>query len=137
MLDVFVHAVVVYVVRSRLGPQQPIVAHVLPSKTMPVMAADHGIGQVEIFDHGLQFALVLFSHLASEDHGDLLGLSDRPVQVQQSLGEFVHRCPAMADEVVAILHLRKEETMLAPSLFAFLVRDERGERCQPLLTALP
>ena len=50
--------------------------------------------------------------------------------------ELVHSGAAMEDEVVAILHLREEETMLTPSVLALLVRDERGERCEPLLAAL-
>jgi hypothetical protein len=40
------------------------------------------------------------------------------------------------DEVVAILHLREEETMLAPRVFALSVGDERGESREPLLAAL-
>ncbi len=100
------------------------------------MAADHRIGQIEIFDHGLQLALVLLGHFAPEDHGDLLGLADGSVQIQQSLGEFIYRGAAMEDEVVAILHLREEQPMLTSSLFAFPVCNERGERREPLLAAL-
>ena len=33
---------------------------------------------------------------------------------QALLGEFFDRCPAMKDEVVAILHLREEQTMRLP-----------------------
>jgi hypothetical protein len=40
------------------------------------------MGQVQIFDHGLQFALVQFGHSASEDGRDLVGLSDVAIQVQ-------------------------------------------------------
>src|SRR5262244_998550 len=100
------------------------------------MTADHWVGQVEIFDHRLQFTLVLFGHFAPEDRSDLVGLPDVSIQIQQPLGDFIYRCPAMEDEVVAILHLRKEKTMLASGLLAFLVRNERGERCQPFLTTL-
>ena len=42
----------------------------------------------------------------------------------------------MEDEVVAILHLREEETMLTPSLLTFFVGEEWGEGGQPLLAAL-
>ena len=69
------------------------------------MAADHRIGQVEIFDHRLQFALILFGHSATEDGGDLLRLPDVAIQVQQPLGEFLHRGAAIEDQVIAILHL--------------------------------
>lgn len=132
----FVDAVIVYVVGSRLGPQEPIVAHVLFGKAVPVMTADHRIGQVEVFDDGLQFSLILFGHFAAEDGGDLVGLPDVPIQVQQSLGEFLKGGSTMEDQVVAVLHLSEEQAMLASSLFAFLVGDERRERGQPLLTAL-
>src|SRR5205823_11536932 len=75
------------------------------------MTADHRIGQVEIFDHGLQFTLVLLGHFAPEDHGDLLGLPGPrgypTIHVQEALSELVHRGAAMEDEVVAILHLRE------------------------------
>jgi len=134
--DVFVDAVVVYAVARRLGPQEPIVAHVLFGKAVPVMAADHRVGQVEIFDHRLQLALVLFGHFAAEDGGDLLGLPDVPIQVQQSLGEFLHGGATMEDQVVAILHLGEKQTMLTASVFAFLIGDEGSEGSQPFLTAL-
>src|SRR6516165_6754135 len=42
----------------------------------------------------------------------------------------------MEDQVIAVLHLREEQTMLAARLPAFLVGDERSERGQPLLAAL-
>lgn len=69
VLQVLVDAVVVYVVSGRLGSQQPIVADVLLGKSVPVVAADHGIGQVEIFDHRLQLPLVLPRHFAAENGG--------------------------------------------------------------------
>ena len=71
------------------------------------MAADHRIGQVEIFDHGWQLALVIFGHFAAADGGDLLGLPDVPIQVQQSLGELLNGGSTMEDQVVAVLHLRE------------------------------
>jgi hypothetical protein len=88
------------------------------------------------FDHRLQLAFVLFGHFAAEDHGDLFGLPDVPIQVQQPLGEFIHGGAAMKDQVVAILHLGEEQTMLTPSVFAFLVGDEGSEHCQPFLATL-
>ena len=75
---------------------------------MAVMTPDHRIGQVEIFDDSLEFAFVLLGHLAAEDDGDLLGLPDGAVQIQQPLGEFVDGGAAAEDEVVAELHLREE-----------------------------
>src|SRR6266705_4176466 len=99
---------------------------------MSVGGADYGVGQIEIFNDGLQLALVLFAYFAAEDGGDLLGLSDVSIQVQQPLGEFLYRCSTMEDQVVAILHLGEEQAMLAALLPTFPIGDERGECSQPL-----
>jgi hypothetical protein len=80
----------------------PVIAHVVFGEAVAVMTADHWVGKVEVFDHRLQFPLVLFGHFAAEDHGDLFGLSDGSVQIQQSFSEFVDRSPAMKDGVVAV-----------------------------------
>jgi hypothetical protein len=53
VLDIFFHAVVVHVVGGRLRPQQSIIADILLGKAVPIVAANHRIGQVEIFDHRL------------------------------------------------------------------------------------
>ena len=45
-------------------------ANVLLGEAVAVVTADDRIGKVEIFDHGLQLAFVLFGHFATEDHGD-------------------------------------------------------------------
>ncbi|MBO0737593.1 MAG: hypothetical protein J2P48_13640, partial [Alphaproteobacteria bacterium] len=50
--------------------------------------------------------------------------------------EFLHRCPAVEDQVVAILDLREERTMLAAGPPALRIGDERGERGEPFLAAL-
>lgn len=80
--DVLMDAVVVDVVGSRLRSQQAVVVDILLGKAVPVVAADHRVGQVEIFDHRLQFAFVLPGHFAAKDRGDLPGLPDVAVQVQ-------------------------------------------------------
>jgi len=55
-----------------------------------VVTANDRIGQVEIFDDGLQLALVVLGHLAPKDGGDFVGLSDIAIEVQQALGEVFH-----------------------------------------------
>jgi len=100
---------------GRLGSQQPVVAHILHGESVPIVAADHRIGQVEVFDHGLQFSLVFLGHLAAEDGGDLPGLSNIPVQAQQAASDLLHSCPARKDEIIAVLHLGKKQTMLQPA----------------------
>ena len=52
-----------------------------------------GLGSVEILDDGLKLSLVLPGDLAAEDRGDLLGLPDRTVGIQQSLAELIQCGP--------------------------------------------
>jgi hypothetical protein len=73
--------------------KKPVITHVLFGEAVAVMTADHWVGKVEVFDHRVRFPLVLFGHFAAEDHGDLLGLSDGSVQIQQSFSEFVEPQP--------------------------------------------
>jgi hypothetical protein len=43
----------------------------------------------------------LFGDLPAEDHGDLVGLADGPIGVQQAFSYSVQRGAAAEDEVVA------------------------------------
>jgi hypothetical protein len=45
------------------------------------VAADHRVGKIQVFDHGLELALVFLGDLASEDHGDFLRLADGSIRV--------------------------------------------------------
>ena len=65
------------------------------------MAADDRVGQVHVFDLGLQLAAVLPGDLAAEDDGDLVRLADRAVGVEQSLAQLVECGSPMKDQVVA------------------------------------
>ena len=136
VLDVLVDAVVSDVIGSRLGSQQPAVTDVLLGETMAVMAANHRIGKIEIFDDGLQPALVLLGHLAAEDRGDLLRLADGTVHVQQALSELVHGGAPEKDQVVSVFGLGEEEPVLAAGVTSFGGGEEGSERSQPLQTAL-
>ena len=55
---------------------------------------------------------MMFADPAPEDHGDLVGLPDCSIGVQQSFTEVVQRRTAMKDEVVAKLDLREKQAML-------------------------
>jgi len=59
VLDVLVDSIVSDIVGSGLGSQQPVVADVLLGEAVPVVTANNRVGKIEIFDHGLQLALVL------------------------------------------------------------------------------
>src|SRR6266567_3071700 len=72
---------------------------------------------------------------AAKDHGDLVGLTEGAVGVQESLAQGIEGNAAMENEIIAILNLSKEETMLTTGLFALFFREERSETIQPLPTA--
>ena len=131
----FVDAVVVDVVARRLGAQDEVIANVLLDEAVAVVAADHRVGQVHVFDLGLQLAAIMLADPAAEDHGDLVGLSDRAIGVEQALAEFVQRRAAPEDEVVAELDLREEQPMLAAGFLPLPGGKERREARQPFLAA--
>ena len=122
VLDSLVDAVVGHVVAGGLGPEDQVVAHVLLDKAVAVMAADHRVGQVHVFDLGLQLAAILFGDLATEDDSDLVRLADGPVGVEQAFAQFVERGAAMKDQIVAELDLREEQAVPAARLFCALLR---------------
>ena len=102
---------------------------------MGIVTANDGIGEIEVLELGLQFALVLLGHFPTKDESDFLGLSDGSVHVEQALGELVDGGAAEEDQVVAKLDLGKEESVLTAGLSSFLGGEEGSERCQPLLPA--
>lgn len=135
MLDSLVDAAVGDVVGGRLGPQDQVVAHVLLDEAVAVMTADDRVGQVHVFDLGLQLAAILLGDFAAEDDGDLVRLADRAVGVEQSLAQLVERGAPMKDQIVAEFDLREEEPMLAARLSAFAFAEERGEAGEPFVAA--
>ena len=72
-------------VGGRLGPQDQVVTHVLLDEAIAVVTADDRVGQIHVFDLGLQLATILFGDFATEDDGDLVRLTDRAVGVEQPL----------------------------------------------------
>jgi hypothetical protein len=135
MLDSLVHSVVGYVVAGCFGTEDQVVADVLFDKAVAIVTADHRVGQVHVFDLGLQLAAGMFGHLATEDDGDLVRLTDGPVGVEQTFPQFVERSAATKDQVVAEFDLGEEQPVLAACLFAFSCGKERGEAGQPFLAA--
>jgi hypothetical protein len=123
------------VVARRFGPKDEVIANVLLDEAIAVVTADHRIGQVHVFDLGLQLAAMMFADPATEDHGDLVGLADRSIGIEQALPKLVQRRAAMEDEVVAELDLREEQPMLAARFLSLSRGEERGEPRQPFLAA--
>jgi hypothetical protein len=60
MLDSLVYTVVT----GRLGTEDGVVTHVLLDEAIAIVTADNWVGQVHVFDLGLQLAAVLFRDLA-------------------------------------------------------------------------
>ena len=73
--------------------------------------------------------------LAAKDHGDLVGLTNSAVGVQESLSERIEGHTAMENEIIAILNLSKEEAMLTMGLAALIFGEEGSEAIEPLATA--
>ena len=126
---------IIDIVGSRLGAQQNMISDILLEEAVPVMTADDRIGQIHVFDDGLQLSAVLFSDFPAEDHGDLIGLTDGPIGVQQTFSHPIQRGAAAEDEVVAEFRLGEEKPVLATGLPTFPFGEKRGEGGQPLLTA--
>jgi hypothetical protein len=107
----------------------------LLGEAMGVVTAQDGIGKIEVFELGLQFALVLLGHFPAKDESDFFGLSDGSVHIQQALGELVDGGAAEENQVVAKLDLGKEEPVLAAGMASFLGSEEGGKGGQPFLSA--
>src|SRR5260370_20851034 len=100
-----------------------------------IVTADTWVGQVHVFDLGLQLAAVLFRDLATEDDGDLVWLTDGAVGVEEPLPQFVEGGPPMKDQVVAEFDLREEQPMLATRLFALCLSEKRSDAGRPFTAA--
>jgi hypothetical protein len=79
MLDSLVYTIVGDVVTGRLGTEDDVVTHVLLDEAIAIVTADNWVGQVHVFDLGLQLAAVLFRDLATEDDGSR-GVPSGPVR---------------------------------------------------------
>ena len=94
---------------------------------MCVVSTNDGIGQLEVFDDGLKLSLVELGDLTAEDGGDLAGLADGAVGIQESLAQTIQCGAPEKDEVVAILHLGEKEPVLTAASFAFALFEERSQ----------
>ena len=128
-------AVVGDVVGRRLGAQDQVVTDILLDEAVTAMAADDRVGQVHVFDLGLQLAAALLADLATEDDRDLVRLADGAVGVEQALAELVESGSPLKDQVVAEFDLREEQPVLTAALPALSVAEERREAGQPFLAA--
>jgi len=56
----------------------------------------------------LQLSLIELGDLSAEDGGDLAGLADRAIGIQESLVQLIQCSAPVKDQVVTILHLEKK-----------------------------
>ena len=101
-----------------------MIADILLEKAVAVVATDHWVRKVKILNDGLKLSLIVLGDLAAEDRGNLFGLADRSVGIQQSLAKLIQGGPPVKDQVVAIFHLGEEKPVLAAGFFAFAFFEE-------------
>ena len=82
---------------------------------------------MEIFDDDLELSLVVLGDPAIKDRGDLVGLADGAVGIQQSLTQFIQCGAPVKDQVVTIFDLGEKEPMLTAATFAFAFFEERSQ----------
>ena len=87
--------------------------------------------KIKIFNDGLQLSFVVFSDLATKDHGDFFRLADGAVGIQQSLAELIQSHPPVKDQVVTIFDLGKEEPVLTARFLTFVFFEEWSQKGQP------
>ena len=92
-----------------------------------VVSTNDGVGQIEILDDGLKLSLVVLGDLTAENGGDLAGLTDGAVGIQESLVQLIQCGAPMKEEVVAILHLGEKEPVLTTAAFAFAFFEEGSQ----------
>jgi len=91
-----------------LGAEQQMISDVLFDETVSIMAANHRVGQVHVFDHGLPFSAVVLGYLAAKDPGDFMGLADGPMGVQEPFSPLVQGSAAAEEQVIAPFDLGQE-----------------------------
>ena len=78
-----------HVISRRLSAQAEVIADVLFEGAVCVVSANDRIRKIQILDDGLKLSLVELGDLAAEDGGDLAGLADGAVGIQQSLVQLI------------------------------------------------
>jgi hypothetical protein len=121
------------VVGCRFGAQQEMIADVLFDGALKVIAADDGIGQIELFDQRLELAAVPPGDLPPKDGHEFRGLPDRTVGIEEALAERIGGGAPLEDQVVAVFDLGEKQPMLTGGLTSFRRREESRERPEPLL----
>src|SRR6266403_4072319 len=123
VLDGLGDPVVGHIVGGGLRPEQEMVADVLLDEAVAVVTADDRVGQVEVFDHGLELAPIPSGHLAAEDGRNFVRLADRSVGIEQALSQAIQGGAPVEEEIVAVLHLGEEQPVRAAGVLALAGRE--------------
>ena len=101
----------------------------------PVIRSHYGNGFIKqyILDHGLELAAMMTGDTGAEDQGEFVGSTDGAVGVEEPLLKDIDGSATTKDEVVAELHLREEEPVLAARVFSLSRGEEGCEMRQPFL----
>ena len=89
IFDSFFDPIVGHVIGGRFGAQAQVIADILLNEAVCIVGANDWVRKVDIFDDRLKLSLVVLGDLATEDRGDLVGLADGAIGIQQSLVEAI------------------------------------------------
>ena len=132
----FFHGVVSNIVGGGLGAKQEMITNILFDEPVAIVTTDDWIGQMQIFNYGLQLSWISGGDFAAKDHRDFIRLTDGAVGIQKALTQLIERGSPTKDQVVTILHPREEQAMLASGVFPLAFGEEGSETGQPLLATV-
>ena len=135
VLQSLADAIVGDIVGGGFSAQVAVVADILLDESVLVVAADDRVGEIEIFDHGLQFAGMVLLDLTAKDDADFIGLSNGAVGIDQPLTELIDGGAAREDQIVAIFDLGKEQPVFDSRLLSFTLGKEWGQLREPFAAA--
>src|ERR1700751_1738764 len=124
IFDSFFDPIVGHVIGGRFGAQAEVIADILLNEAVCIVGANDWVRKIAVFNDGLKLSLVVLGDLAAEDGGDVAGLADGAIGIQQSLVEPIECGAPVKDQVVAILRLGEEEPVLTAASFAFAFFEE-------------
>ena len=108
------------IVGRRFRAQDETIADVLFEEAPAVVAADHRVGQIQILDHGLELTAMTAGDATAEDQRELVGLTDGAIGVEEPLLESIDGGATTEDQIVAVLYLRKKQSVLNVSVLSLL-----------------
>ena len=111
-----------------------MVANVLLNEAITIVTPDDGVGQVHVFDLGLQLSMIGLGDPATEDRRDLIGPFNCSISIEEPFAQVIECGTSLEDEVVAVFHLGEEQVFTA-GLFSLVAGKEGCQASQPFLAA--